>query len=331
MAPRKLDKFKNLPKELRLEVWKLASMDERIIRATVESMVGEGDHFKQVYHLTGGPLPKVLQINRESRVIGLEHYTAVRSYAALNTTSEKWFTTKNEYRIYINFDVDTLYFLNLAPTYNTMSWLRRIPKEEKKESKEDAGPNASGTFGKITKPTMNMIADGTKESTGVASIITSGNRVEKPLKIVKHIALASTLITAANVSARKLDFLYGIGMQLPFLRNITIIVDNSTFHKSKFPHTYSLKDLPPPLKDFPQTDPNNLSEQDVLRQSHGGRIHIMLKAFWDNSELMGNDFKDSQAKKYREWKASEKGKNWVPPIFKVMGLAIDKKKSKLGQ
>lgn len=66
-----------------------------------------------------------------------------------------------------------------------------------------------------------------------------------------------------------------------------------------------------------------------------GAIYKILRRFWERSEVMGNNGgvgeNGSQAKKYREFRETEKGKEWKAPKFAVMSIAMDPKKHKKGQ
>lgn len=127
MAPKKFDKYwDKLPKEIQLRVFVLACMEPRIIRAKWMSVFSEKyDQHKNIYRLSCGPVPKILHICHQSRVEGLKHYTLIKARGALTAEQEKRLTKDNEYRIYVNFDMDTVYFVDFPDAWGLAAWIDR--------------------------------------------------------------------------------------------------------------------------------------------------------------------------------------------------------------
>lgn len=307
MAPRKkFPCFKELPTEIQLEIWKLSCTVPRVIKAESVNMIGEDHHFKSVYRLSGGPVPKVLQICHQSRVEGLKLYSAIRSYAATNTDSEKWFTENNDYRVYINFDIDTIFFTSLQPMFSTLTWIRINLKAEMMRLKK-----ITDTAGKVSKVKV------------------------KTIETVKHMAIAANEIYRLNNTTPRLDLLYGIAVQNQNLQSITVVFDCSAYSRSKYPHTYIFNPLPPPLGS-PETLKNrNTPNPSWFGQGATGSMDQILHGFWDNSEKMSFNSAAwghrGNATKYREFRESEKGKKWKAPKLESMKIVLDKSRHKKGQ
>jgi hypothetical protein len=134
--------FPELPKELRFEIWKLATKEPRIVEIcqfssprepnptpieghTLEEEKDDEEENEYVGRKNPNPfyspaaLPAILHVNQESRTIALEHYRL--SFA----------NARNPATIYWNPAVDTLYFPIWCWSYNLTSFERATTKEVK--------------------------------------------------------------------------------------------------------------------------------------------------------------------------------------------------------
>jgi hypothetical protein len=133
--------FPQLPKELRFEIWKLATKEPRIVEicqfsshrepnpTPIEGHIPEEEDDEEENEYLGrkntnpfyspAALPAILHVNQESRTIALEHYRL--SFA----------NARNPATIYWNPAVDTLYFPIWCWSYNITSFERATTKEVK--------------------------------------------------------------------------------------------------------------------------------------------------------------------------------------------------------
>lgn len=131
--------FPNLPKELRLAIWKLATKEPRIVeicqfssQRMIEEEIPEeeeeeDDRYPIEYYgrknrnpfYSTTALPAIFRVNQESRTIALEHYQLSFANAG------------NPATIYWNPAVDILYFPIWCWSYNISSFERATTKEAK--------------------------------------------------------------------------------------------------------------------------------------------------------------------------------------------------------
>ncbi|KAH8646079.1 hypothetical protein BGZ60DRAFT_554822 [Tricladium varicosporioides] len=114
MAPKSFRNFNKLPPELRIMIWKLATKEPRLIRATqlLRSRLYL-PHPQSLYHLqTTYPTPAILHVSSESRQEALKHYTLVNA----NLRCHPYFAVPFFAKVYINFTIDTVYFTNFFST-----------------------------------------------------------------------------------------------------------------------------------------------------------------------------------------------------------------------
>ena len=127
MAPKKfVNYFRRLPMELRLRIWNL-TMEPRLIRAKWENHI-YNDDIVHDYALTAGPVPSALHVCKESRQEAERKYCLVKSHLPL-TEGMKARLPHSARSIWINFAIDTLYFVNLCAFPNFISYLRRLSKK----------------------------------------------------------------------------------------------------------------------------------------------------------------------------------------------------------
>ncbi|KUJ15505.1 uncharacterized protein LY89DRAFT_114820 [Mollisia scopiformis] len=333
MAPKKFNRhFEKLPKELQLRIWVL-SMEPRIIRAKWETVIID-DNYKAIYRLSCGPVPKILHICRESRAEALKHYTPIKSRGAHLEQAEKRCIKDNENSIYMNFDIDTLYFVDFPDTNSFLSWIRRVPREPK------------------PKNNAKLLAEGDENG-----------KVQKPQKVVKHIAFHRHLPMRWSTLQSKVDVWYGMAIKNPGLETIKIVMDGSSFEKTEKPHTFSFKKAPtmvwrkqtrkplsvggqPAGSQAPaarpstaRTDSSKTASKEVgvkkpaaLRNGnwvpvpYRAKVDALLDGFWEKSETHGT----ALGKTFREWRMTEEGKLWVAPRFEVMSISINPKKNVRG-
>jgi hypothetical protein len=122
MAPKKFDRYFNkLPVELQLKIWRL-TMVSRVIRARweVESFL---EVHKSHYRVAAGPVPSILRVNKQSREEALKRYVLVNARMCLNGT---------RYRsdsVFINFNIDTIYFVNFPEVPGFLTFNRVMSKQ----------------------------------------------------------------------------------------------------------------------------------------------------------------------------------------------------------
>jgi hypothetical protein len=130
--------FPELPKELRFKIWKLATKEPRIVEicqfssyqepspTPIEGHIPEEEDDEENEYLgrknpnpfySPAALPVILHVNRESRMIALEHYQLSFANAG------------NPATIYWNPTVDTLYFPIWCWSYNLTNFERATTKE----------------------------------------------------------------------------------------------------------------------------------------------------------------------------------------------------------
>ncbi|KAH6672953.1 hypothetical protein B0J14DRAFT_667686 [Halenospora varia] len=110
MVPKSFRRFDELPPELRIMIWKLAAEEPRLIRAT-QSLRSRLylPHPQSLYHLqTTTPTPAILYASSESRHEALKHYTLVNT----NLRCRPYFAVPFFGKVYVNFNIDTVYFTN---------------------------------------------------------------------------------------------------------------------------------------------------------------------------------------------------------------------------
>ncbi|KAE8452457.1 hypothetical protein EG329_000359 [Mollisiaceae sp. DMI_Dod_QoI] len=365
MAPKKFKPFKKLPKELQLRIWALA-MEPRVIRAKYESVMTPSEVYKTIYRLSCGPVPKILHINHESREEALKRYTFVKSRGCVNSTGEESYMT--EFGIYVNFDIDTIFFVNVPPTHNFLTWMRRFPREKK--------PKGTGLA--LLKGTLGA------ESKTAETV--------KPVKTVKHIAFTMEWMLLKFRQAGRLDVLHGMVMDTPNLETITIVEGTNAFADSKKPHTYAFKESNLEQQQKLELQPQSGQTTGVQASSSqtGGGQATGIQAGGvqaggaqaggvqaGGAQAGGVQASGSQAggvqaggvhpdilrnrrlvirfntkppglgdlatfwetfsvntelmQKYRLWRATEKVKKWVAPKFEKMRLAINPKVNVRGQ
>lgn len=324
MAPKKFErKWNELFPEIRCMIWKLKANEERVIRVENKTMV-LSDHTKPIYYLTAGPVPKIMHICKESRAEGLKYYTPVRSRAAMSLASEHPYAQRaNEY-IFINFETDTLMFTKMSSNFETYSWIRRIPREQKLIIKMILGQLS------IKKPDEENAEENTNARSAGQEIereSTTIVQVERPVKTIQHVAFQSYDVLHWSMRASRLDFFYGLVMILPRLKTLKIVTNClNRFPVTKNPHMYV-------FRNETQLQPTNNPVQAPLpRTGIDCSIACATDRFWDNSVNMGplagtiiDDL--NQSKKYRAWReTNEEGKAWVPPAIETVRLAQSKKK-----
>ncbi|EPE29301.1 hypothetical protein GLAREA_00461 [Glarea lozoyensis ATCC 20868] len=118
--------FTQLPIELRLKIWKYASESPRLIPASWKTK-GNESTVQVFYELYAGPVPTVLQINRESRNEALRFYKQIGKRINLNGPLSQDGSISQEERLYIN-EQDTIYFIDNATRYDLLKALRAINK-----------------------------------------------------------------------------------------------------------------------------------------------------------------------------------------------------------
>jgi hypothetical protein len=127
MAPKNfVNYFNRLPIELRLRIWNL-TMEPRLICAKWENHIYHDDIVHD-YALTAGPVPSALHVCKESRQEAKRKYCLVKSHLPL-TEGMKARLPFSARSIWINFAIDTLYFVNLCAMPNFISYLRRLSKK----------------------------------------------------------------------------------------------------------------------------------------------------------------------------------------------------------
>jgi hypothetical protein len=119
MAPRTFHPFPKLPIELRLRIWNL-TMEPRVIRAKWDNDFDDKD-CKQIYVLAAGPVPRALLASKESRDEAKRRYCLVKSRLPFHSRY-----SCEENSIWINLDIDTIYFVNFPATKSFLSWMRRV-------------------------------------------------------------------------------------------------------------------------------------------------------------------------------------------------------------
>ena len=121
MAPRKFKRyFTKLPVELQLKIWRMA-MFPRVIRARweVESLeLVDKSH----YRVAAGPVPNILHVNKQSREEALKRYVVVNARLCLNGTYYR------RDSIFINFAIDTIYFINFPEVPGFLTFNRVMSK-----------------------------------------------------------------------------------------------------------------------------------------------------------------------------------------------------------
>lgn len=95
-------------------------MEPRVIRAKWENNFDDKD-FKQMYVLAAGPVPRALLANKESRDEAKRRCCLVKSRLPF---SSRYSCEQNS--IWINLDIDTIYFVNCPATNSFLSWMRRV-------------------------------------------------------------------------------------------------------------------------------------------------------------------------------------------------------------
>jgi hypothetical protein len=83
----------------------------------------------QVYVLAAGPAPRVLHVCKESRKEAKRKYCFVKSHLPLTERLKKQHRPSSPKSIWINFDIDTLYFVNMPAILDFLSYLRRLSKK----------------------------------------------------------------------------------------------------------------------------------------------------------------------------------------------------------
>ncbi len=127
MAPKAFQRFRKLPIELRLRIWNL-TMEPRVIKAKWENEVTEND-ICQFYVLTAGPAPKALHACKESRDEAKRRYCFVKSQLPFTDRMKYHHKAWAQKSIWINFDIDTLYFVNIPASNDFLSYMRRLSKK----------------------------------------------------------------------------------------------------------------------------------------------------------------------------------------------------------
>jgi hypothetical protein len=122
MAPKTFYRFRKLPIELRLRIWNLM-MEPRVIRAKWENEFNEQEA-KQVFVLAAGPAPKVLHVCKESRKEIKRKYCLVKSHLPFIVNM-----SCSPNAVWVNFDIDTLYFVNIPAMPSFLSYMRRLSKK----------------------------------------------------------------------------------------------------------------------------------------------------------------------------------------------------------
>lgn len=121
--------FSKLPRELRIKIWQFAAREPRIVEVCqlqraqhISQGIGDDDDFELTYSkafYSPGTIPAILHINRESRLIALEHYTLSFPHGA------------HPAKIYYNPSVDMLYFPGWSFEYPIAPFVDSAPPEVK--------------------------------------------------------------------------------------------------------------------------------------------------------------------------------------------------------
>ncbi|KAE9365987.1 hypothetical protein N431DRAFT_430167 [Stipitochalara longipes BDJ] len=128
MAPKAFHRFPKLPIELRLRIWNL-TMEPRVIKAKWDNEF-TARSVCQFYFLTAGPSPKALHACKESREEAKRKYCFVKSHLPFRDRVIHHHRPWEQKAIWINFDIDTLYFVNFPTTEDFLSYMRRLSKEK---------------------------------------------------------------------------------------------------------------------------------------------------------------------------------------------------------
>ena len=103
-------------------------MEPRVIKAKWDNYCSENDNC-QVYVLTAGPAPRALHACKESREEAKRKYCFVKSHLPFTDRIKYEHKPWAKNSIWINFDIDTLYFVNFPPTIDFLSYMRRLSKK----------------------------------------------------------------------------------------------------------------------------------------------------------------------------------------------------------
>ncbi|KAI9046594.1 hypothetical protein LZ554_009338 [Drepanopeziza brunnea f. sp. 'monogermtubi'] len=147
MAPRRFPQFARLPPELRVRIWRLLMLPQ-IIRAQWETVAFNETHIS-IYWLFVGVMPITLRVCEESRQEAKKHYSLIRSRVPLRSepteerdgerkppassvaqkTSKKNEKDKSHMqKLWVNFNTDSCYFVNMPPGYEFNTWYNRVHK-----------------------------------------------------------------------------------------------------------------------------------------------------------------------------------------------------------
>jgi hypothetical protein len=259
MAPKAFHRFRKLPIELRLRIWNLM-IEPRVIRAKWDNDVTERD-IVQVYILAAGAVPKVLHICKESREEAKRKYCFIKSH--LQILDRKTSIPSSPKSIWANFDIDTLYFVNIPAVVNFLSYMRRLSK------KKIGGADKNIKY--IAFPAC--VLDRLRPFPGMPSNFTN---------------------------------FYRLVVDLPSIKKIIIMLDNSKFEDEKYPEHYSLS-----------------RPQPIGKNGKGGgrwgskeirdKLSLMFDDFFTNPKGEGNDIE--AFKKYKD-----KHPDWVLPSFTILSI-----------
>jgi hypothetical protein len=102
-------------------------MEPRVIRAKWETDFRH-EVIIQAFALAAGPAPRALHACKESREEAKRKYCLVRSHLPF-TDQIKARLSDSAKSIWLNFDIDTLYFVNIPAMPSFLSYLRRLSKK----------------------------------------------------------------------------------------------------------------------------------------------------------------------------------------------------------
>jgi 2EXR family len=105
-------KFSNLPKEIKIKIWKVIAHQRRSIKLVANTLQLHADHRSHsIQHQRR--VPAILHICQESRKEGLIYYDACREYTpwdvGLSSNDTPWFSATYSNTIYVCFKASLLH------------------------------------------------------------------------------------------------------------------------------------------------------------------------------------------------------------------------------
>ncbi|KAL2069814.1 hypothetical protein VTL71DRAFT_14493 [Oculimacula yallundae] len=137
----KFHQFRKIPPEIRLKIWRY-TMRPRVIRAEYQNVITSPLHSDvriSRMSLDAGPVPAVLGINVESRMEALRFYSLLKAKLPVHSLERagerlppgakprampKWL----DMAIWVNPDIDTVFFVNFPSTHEFLSYFRRLSR-----------------------------------------------------------------------------------------------------------------------------------------------------------------------------------------------------------